>query len=278
MAERVAVVTGSNKGIGLSIVKLLCQQNPSWKVYLTARNVDLGKAALEELKKELKGSQPLFHQLDITSKESCEALAQHLKKEHGGLDVLVNNAGIAYKQDSTAPFSEQASVTIETNYFGAINISNALFPLLRKHARVVHVSSTASAMAFAKCSPANQEIIKKFATIDEVTALLNKFIDLAKSGKHEEAGFPNSAYGMSKVGMTALSLIQQREVNKTRPDDDIAVNACCPGYVNTDMSSHKGTKTPDEGADTPVYLATLPEGCEGPKGRFVRDREIKDYV
>ena len=51
----------------------------------------------------------------------------------------------------------------------------------------------------------------------------------------------------------------------------------CPGYVNTDMTSHKGHKTIDQGADTPLYCALLPEGCTSPKGNFVSDRTIKEW-
>ena len=88
-----------------------------------------------------------FHKLDIVCKKSCEEMAAFLKKEHGGLDVLVNNAGIAFKvnllkidgtclqNEDPTPFGEQARVTNATNYFGLVNICDALFPLLRAGAR-----------------------------------------------------------------------------------------------------------------------------------------------
>jgi len=275
MAERVAIVTGSNKGIGLSVVKLLCQQNPTWKVYLTARNPDLGHTAVNEFKKL--GISPLFHQLDITSPASCDAFAAHLKKEHGGLDVLVNNAGIAYKQAATEPFSEQASVTMDTNYFGTLNACNAFFPLLRSGARVVNVASIVGKMTFDTCSPANQEKIKQLASIGEVTEMMKQFVELAKTGQHETAGWPSKAYGMSKLGVSAVSRFQQRSFDQDTTKSDVVVNSCCPGYVDTDMTSHKGHKTPDDGADTLVYLATLPPNIDQPRGKFVKDRILVDY-
>lgn len=93
-STRVAVVTGSNKGIGLAIVRALCSQF-SGDVYLTARDPERGKAAVTQLSEE--GLKPLFHQLDIADLKSIQTLRDFLKEKYGGLDVLVNNAGIAFK-------------------------------------------------------------------------------------------------------------------------------------------------------------------------------------
>jgi carbonyl reductase 1 len=107
-------VTGSNKGIGYGIVRVLCQKEKDAIIYMTgkiikifnkiiimfsftARNPKLGEAALEQLKKEVDTASHArvhLHQLDITDKQSCNTLAQYLKQKYGGLDVLVNNAGI----------------------------------------------------------------------------------------------------------------------------------------------------------------------------------------
>jgi len=275
MTKRVAVVTGSNKGIGFAIVRGLCKQFQG-DVILTARNVDLGKKAVSDLNAE--GCKPKFHQLDINDQASINALAAFLKQEYGGLDVLVNNAGMAYKQASTAPFSEQAEVTNATNFTGTLNVCNALFPLLRSGARVVNVSSFVSLMSLAKSS---QELKKRFTkpdlSMEELVKMIDEFVSAAKVGDHEKKGWPNTTYGVSKMGVTAMSIIQQRDIDKDRSRSDIVINAACPGYVDTDMSSHKGTKTIDEGADTPLYLATLPAGTKSPRGNFLSDRTIKPW-
>lgn len=267
-------VTGSNKGIGYAIVRGICKQFKG-DVFLTARNEELGKKAVQSLNEE--GLSPKFHQLDITDQASIERLRDFLKNTYGGVDILVNNAGIAYKNESTASFAEQAEVTNKTNYFGTIAVCEALFPLLRPHARVVHLSSMVSSFAIRKCS---SEVQAKFLnpniTIEELTALMNDFIQAAKNGEHEKKGYPSSAYGMSKVGMSVLTQIQQRQLSADSRED-IIVNACCPGYVDTDMTSHKGTKTIDEGADTPIYLAFLPEGIKSPAGEFVADRTVYKF-
>lgn len=93
-SSRVALVTGANKGIGLAIVRDLCRQF-SGDVVLTARDVARGQAAVQQLQAE--GLSPRFHQLDIDDLQSIRALRDFLRKEYGGLNVLVNNAGIAFK-------------------------------------------------------------------------------------------------------------------------------------------------------------------------------------
>ena len=78
---------------------------------------------------------------------------------------------------------------------------------------------------------------------------------------------------MSKVALTAASLIYQRMFDE-KAERDIVINACCPGYINTDMTSKKGTGTTEQGADTPVYLATLEPHVKSPRGEFVAERTI----
>ena len=97
-SKRVAVVTGSNKGIGLAIVRSLCKKFDG-DVVLTSRDEGRGNEAVAELK-EKEGLNPVYHQLDITSRDSIEGLVTFIKDQYGGLDVLINNAGIAYKAAS----------------------------------------------------------------------------------------------------------------------------------------------------------------------------------
>lgn len=82
---------------------------------------------------------------------------------------------------------------------------------------------------------------------------------------------------MSKVGLTALTRIQQREFDND-PRKDIVVNAVCPGYVATDMSSHKGYLTPDQGAETPIYLSLLPDNWTGPKGVLWAEKKVVEWT
>ncbi|NXS53755.1 CBR1 reductase, partial [Brachypteracias leptosomus] len=271
----VAVVTGSNKGIGFAIVQALCKQFPG-DVYVTARDPGHGQEAVVKLQKE--GLRALFHQLDIDDLQSIRALRDFLKEKYGGLNVLVNNAGIAFKVRDTTPFAIQAEVTLKTNFFGTKNVCTELLPLMKPYGKVVNVSSMASISALSGCS---QELQQKFRsntiTEDELVELMKKFVEDTKKSVHEKEGWPNTAYGVSKIGVTVLSRIQARILNETRKGDHILLNACCPGWVRTDMAGPKATKSPDEGAETPVYLALLPSDADGPHGQFVSDKTVRTW-
>ncbi|CAH1403882.1 unnamed protein product [Nezara viridula] len=201
--------------------------------------------------KPLLGLKAEFHQLDIDDIQSITNFANFIKKTHGGIDVLVNNAAIA------------------------------LFPLLRPHARVVNVSS---AVGFLQNIP-DADLKKKLGdpnlTLNDLTSLMKQYISEARAGTHGEAGWPSNMYcnyTVSKVGVSALTRIQHREFLED-PREDIVINHVHPGYVATDMTEHLGPHTVEEGSDAITYAALLPAGTKSPKGDFIwRDRQIIDWV
>jgi len=277
----VAVVTGSNKGIGFAVVRQLCDVFKG-DVYLTSRNEDRGGAAIEKLQAE--GLKPLFHQLDIDDEESVKKLRDFMKEKYGGINVLVNNAAIAFKQAATEPFGEQATVTLKTNYWNTKRACEILFPILKPGARVVNVSS---ALGFLGCldkatNTDKAEAIKKTLAdpslkVEDLDALMKDFTDSANAGTHEEHGWINSTYSLSKVGLSALSRIQQRQFDADSRAD-LVVNHIHPGYVDTDMTSHKGPLSIDRGAQSTVFAAMLPPDTPT-RGAFIwHDNQIVDWV
>ncbi|NXM57583.1 CBR1 reductase, partial [Illadopsis cleaveri] len=178
----------------------------------------------------------------------------------------------------TAPFAVQAEVTLKTNFFGTRNVCTELLPLMKPYGRVVNVSSMVSSSALRGCS---QELQQKFRsdtiTEEELVQLMTKFVEDTKKSIHEKEGWPNTAYGVSKIGVTVLSRIQARLLNEQRKGDHILLNACCPGWVRTDMAGPKATKSPEEGAETPVYLALLPSSADAPHGQFVSDKTVRAW-
>ncbi|KAG7453983.1 hypothetical protein MATL_G00264200 [Megalops atlanticus] len=270
---KVALVTGSNKGIGFAVVRALCQHFTG-DVYLSARDVGRGTAAVGSLRTE--GLNPFFQQLDITDPVSVRAAHDFFKDKYGGLDVLINNAGIAFKVADTTPFGIQAEVTLKTNFFATRDMCNEFIPIIKPGGRVVNVSSVMSSIALKQCSPELQARFRSNdITEEELVGLMERFVREAQSGVHTQTGWPSMAYGVSKIGVTVLSRIQAWRLQKERPVDKILLNACCPGWVRTDMAGPRATKSPDEGAVTPVYLALLPADTEEPHGQFVSEKQVQ---
>lgn len=249
-AHRIALVTGSNQGIGKEIVRGLVQHN--FHVIATSRNVEAGQATIDELRRETgKPSSIDYHQLDITDSESVKAAAHYVEGKHGKLDALINNAGIAFKGDIFG--ASEAKTTLDTNLRGTINVTEAFLPLLRKSddARIVNVCSQAG-----RLGQVSAELQSRFqnpaATKEDITALADEFVAAIEKGDYKEKGWPKSMYGVSKLTEIAYTFLLARDLAKEK----LNVSACCPGYCSTNMSSYRGHKTPAEGADTPVWLAT----------------------
>lgn len=257
----VCIVTGSNKGIGLAVVRELCRIFPSGHVYLTSRNLESGQNAVETLRNE--GFSPNYHRLDINDDESIAAFHDFIKNNHDGIDILVNNAGIAYKNDSSAPFAEQAEVTVKTNFDGTRRVCNKLFLLLKSGCRVVNVSSNCGHLSKINgAEPAAQTLRSKLSsdtlTEQELVKLMADFVTAAKKGEHFKEGWPNGSYKVSKVGLSALTRVQQKMLDECRFEEDIVVNNVHPGFIATDMSSYKGPKSVEDGAKPIIFAATLP--------------------
>jgi len=286
--NRVGVVTGANKGIGLAIVRQLALQYPNsplnngpFLIYLTARDQGRGEAAVKSLEQDaqLKQAKALkadgglseirFHLLDITSSSSIKGLADHLKQTHGdGIDFVINNAGIAMDGFD----ANVVKTTLDCNYYKTLEASRTFLPLLKPTGRLVNVASMAG-----KLNKYSEEVRNRFLaskTEDDVTSIMKDFASAVEAGKEKEAGFPSAAYAVSKAGLIggtkALARAQKEK------GSEVLINACCPGYVNTDMTKGNGVKTVDEGAQTPVLLAI--QDIQGKTGGFWQSEKEIDWV
>ncbi|CAH2234947.1 jg10424 [Pararge aegeria aegeria] len=262
METKVAIVTGSNKGIGFEIVKGLCRKIGA--VYLTARNEERGRQAVEKLEKL--GLRPLFHVLDVTSESSIQEFADYISKHHSGIDILVNNAGVLDFDKSVTSY-EDAKRLMDTNFYSLLTISKILYPLLTNNARIINLSSDWGLLSNIRKQVWLDTLVKEDLTTDEILQFVEDFLQAAKNGKSSYVSFGGHYcdYKVSKVALSALTFVQQKEFIKQ--GKDISVNCVHPGFVKTDMTKGMGDFSPERGAKAPLYLAV--DAPQSLKGTFV---------
>jgi len=135
---------------------------------------------------------------------------------------------------------------------------------------MINVASTAGSLKKVSSTVRDRFLTSK--TEDDVTSIMRDFQSAVEAGKEKEEGFLSAAYATSKAGLIGGTRALANQVKES--GSEVLVNSCCPGYVNTDMTKGNGTKTLDEGAQTPVLLALQDIGKK--TGTFWRDeREIK---
>lgn len=260
---KVAIVTGANRGIGLSIVRSLVDQFEG-HVFLTSRSEAQGRIEAEKIQAEGQSKAECHYlPLDLHNLKSIEAVRDFMVNSYGGIDILINNAGMAFKVKAPDPFGVQARVTVDNNYYGTKRVCDILFPILRPGARVVNLSSSLGHLSKINGQePHSQALRERFAksgtemSTNELDVLMEDFVASAERGDHVKNGWPNSAYRVSKVGVSALSRIQSRQLRDR--DASIVVNHVHPGYVKTGLTSFRGKMSTEEGAQSAVYAALLP--------------------
>jgi len=236
--KRVALVTGANRGIGYAISRQLGEQNIT--VILGSRDPSKGAAACSRLQEA--GLDAHFELLDVTDEKSIKAAIESIRAQFGRLDILVNNAGIMIDGEVDARNVDEEIIqqTIQTNVMGPLLLCQSCISLMKtnSYGRIVNMSST-----------------------------LGSLTEIADSNSgFAEVRVP--AYRLSKAALNCITTLLATEVSK----DNILINSACPGWVKTDMGGDQAPLTPEQGADTPVWLATLPDG--GPTGGFYRERNL----
>lgn len=267
--DTIAVVTGANKGIGYEIVRQLAKEDVT--VILTARNEKLGMLSTERLRAE--GLNVDFHTLDVCSTDSIANLSQNIKQKYGGFDILVNNAATADYGNSY----EEQKLVLQANYWGVKNVTRGLLPLLRPSssgARIINVSSHLGMLERIK----NATLVQQLSDIgnlseEKIDSFVQQFLEDSNSGNLASRGWPKnlSAYCASKVALNAYTRVLAKELANRPEGQNFYVNSMAPGYCKTDLNRGSGIFTPEQGADTVVWLALLPPG--GPTGQFFYQRK-----
>ncbi len=235
--NKIALVTGANKGIGLETARQLGHLGIT--VLLGARDAAKGEQAAAQLRSEGINTHPL--KLDVVDRDDIAAAAALIARDFGHLDILINNAGIMVEDgfgsnDAATVTGDQLRQTFETNVFAVIALTQALLPLIKKSpaARIVNVSSILGS---------------------------NTFHATPGSPIYEAKGA--FAYDASKAALNSFTIHLAHALR----DTGIKVNSAHPGWVKTDMGGNGAMMEIVEGAKTEVDLATLPE--DGPTGSYI---------
>ncbi len=233
--KKLALVTGANKGIGLETARQLAQKGVH--VLVGARDLKKATAAAETLRAEGLAADPVA--LDVTKSVDIAAAAAMIGETFGHLDILVNNAGIMVEGDWSVNESATLPVakireTFDTNFFGVIELTQALLPLLEKSegGRIVNLSSILGSLTL-------------HATVGSPiygTKLL--------------------AYNVSKTALNGFTVHLAHALQGTA----IKVNSAHPGWVKTDIGGESAPMELVDGAKTSVALALLP--ADGPTGGY----------
>ncbi|BCJ47973.1 dehydrogenase [Actinoplanes ianthinogenes] len=235
--QKTALVTGANKGLGYEIAAGLGSRG--YRVVVGSRDRARGDAAVKLL--DAAGVDAFAVALDVTSDRSVTDAVGLIESRGGRLDVLVNNAGISgetgpgWVQDPTTLNLDVVRTVVETNVYGAIRVTNAMLPLLRRSAspRIVNISSSVGSVNW-------------------------------QADPDVEVGPIMAVYSPTKSYLNAITVQYARQFAGT----GILINAACPGLVATDFTGFRG-RPAREAAATAIRLATLPDG--GPTGSFFND-------
>lgn len=231
--QRIALVTGANKGIGLEIARQLARSGVH--VIIGARDPGRGRAAVAALAS--KGLVAQTVRIDLTDHASIAAAADTIGTAHGRLDILVNNAGIVDIADGPPgkASAEAARRIMDTNFIGTLAVTQAMLPLLRlaPAARIVNLSSALGSLSV-NGDPASPYYAARLI-----------------------------GYNASKAALNMLTVQLAQELH----DTSIVVNSVSPGYVKTDLTGHTGFMSAEQGAALPVAYALL--GEDAVSGRFV---------
>ena len=264
------LISGGNRGIGLEICRQLHELGH--RVIMGSRDVEKGHEAIQKL-----GIDPVIQQLDVTDKDSIQRAFEFVGEEFGKLDVLINNAGLGSTYFSNnKPVVSGISTFIKTRIPGGRQVIDLIKPVLWK-TPMVSKSIGPSAISMEEVKVLMEtNFYGPWSMIQAFLPLIRKSTEgriiNVSSGMGEMASLAGDypAYRLSKASLNSLTIVLSKELE----NDNIKVNAMCPGWVRTDMGGPDAPRDVKDGADTAVWLATEPEIQSG---KFFRDRTVIDW-
>lgn len=277
--NKVALVSGSNQGLGFALVEALCRNlGPNASVDLTARNDARGEEAIRQLRD--RGLSPIFHLLDVTDDASVTALAETIRTRHGGVDIVISNAAARISRNLSQ--AEQVALFVNTNNHGTFRMIRAFGPMLRDNARLLVIASAFGSLR--NLSPSlHGEFDVTTRSLEDIERLMDDYVHLVEAGQAEAHQWPEWINVPSKVAQVASIKIMARLMREEASRRGTLVNAVCPGLLDMvasrpwfdDMSS---AQSPAQAAVDVVWLATLPPRTETPYGELVQHRKALPWL
>lgn len=235
----VALVTGGTRGIGRAIAVGLLQLG--LRVAVTGTDPVRVAAVATDVAAEagVAAGDCIGLPLDLRTTDATGDCVAAVVHEFGRLDVLVNNAGIYLEAPHYEPRLPGSALEEPLEAIKRSFRVNTLGPLMLARAAVPEMRRAGG----------------------------GRIVNVSSgSGQLHEMGGEDAGYRISKTALNAVTCILAAELSGS----GILVNALCPGWVRTDLGSDAAPRSVEEGADTALWLATLPEN--GPTGGFFRDR------
>jgi len=143
---KVALVTGSSRGIGAGIITALGRHGARCVVNYFEEGGGRNKADAERVASEIAGAAII--QCDVSKPDQAAAMAEQIKRSFGGLDILVNNAGLLRDKTLKKMTGDEFESVMRVNLFGPFNTIQKLIELIRPEGRIVNMASVAALAGF----------------------------------------------------------------------------------------------------------------------------------
>lgn len=286
--KKVIVVTGGNRGIGSGILELFCQQNDVQDkiLIMASRNEQSSLEKIRELKDLYPAAEDSLHymNLDLSCDKSIKNFSNKLKYTYNHINILYNNAAIMHKHKKPILDKNKREVdineTFQTNFWGVVILTENLIPAFQNGGQIV---GTSTALAKFKLSKRlNEKFLNENLSLEDLKFLYEEYKNLFIENKIEQSEWDDKqpiygCYNISKVFLNSYTILLKNRFK--RENKNIRVNCVTPGWCKTDMGGAEAPRTILKGAETCVWLESLPlEKDDSLSGNLYYDKKKISWI